>query len=150
MQSSQTVPRKKSKAKWVVVGVVIIIVIIIAIFAIPSLTGSNSVNVTAVDMSVVYQGISSGYIGPTSQSISGFTSTVGSGFSYSITFTSSALFLNHQITSIYTTTSGFSISSFSPNLPYTFSSGSTFTITVNFQMPTSSYNGVLQLVIDTS
>ncbi len=138
---------KKSRKKLigVIVGVIIAIVIIIAIVG-----STQTVNVTAVDLTIVYNGLTSGYLGPTSNSLPGFTNNAGSSFSYSITFTSSALTLTHSITSIYTTTPGFSILSESPNLPYSFSPGSTFTVTINIQAPSTAYNGVLQITVETS
>ncbi len=113
-------------------------------------TGTQSVNVSAVDLTIVYNGLTSGYLGPTSQSFSGFTASSGSTVSYSITLTSTALLLSHSIDSIYTSTSGFGLSNVSPNLPYTFSPGSSITITFNVQVPNTAYNGVLQITITTS
>ncbi|MEM3272292.1 MAG: zinc ribbon domain-containing protein [Metallosphaera sp.] len=158
-QSSQNQPSsnqyllpKRSSKKWWIIGIaIVIVVIIIAVIAINDLNQSSStVTVTAVDLSVVYNGLTSGYLGPTSQSLNGFTISPGSSFSYSITFTSSAALLSHSINSIYTTTPGFSIISISPNLPYSFSPGSTFTITIIIQAPNTAYNGVLQLTVTTS
>jgi len=108
------------------------------------------VDVTAVDLSIQYTGITSGYLGPTSQSLNGFTVTAGSQFTYTITFTSSAALLTHRINAIYVNTPGFSIVSISPNLPYSFGPGSTVTITITMTAPSSSYTGVLNLVVSTS
>ncbi|MEM3829002.1 MAG: hypothetical protein QXP36_07310 [Conexivisphaerales archaeon] len=87
---------------------------------------------------------------PTSQSFPGFTATIGQSASYSITFTSTAILLSHSVSSIFVSTPGFSINSISSYLPYNFSPGSTITVTIDFHVPSSSYNGVLQLTLDTS
>jgi hypothetical protein len=111
------------------------------------------ITITAVDLTIQYTGLTSGYLGPTSQSLQGFNDTIfvlNSTEIYSITFTSSAILLSHSINSIYVNTPGFAIVSVSPNLPYGFSPGSTFTITITLAVPSSIYIGVLNLVVSTS
>jgi len=152
-------PKKKSRKKLIAIIIAVVVIVIVIIAVIGAVVSNNNsgivtplpkVNVTAVDLSIVYNGLSSGYLGPTSQSLPGFTTVSGSSYSYTITFTSSAAILTHSITSIYTNTPGFSITSVSPTLPYSFSPGSTFTVTIIIQTPTSSYDGVLQITVETS
>jgi len=139
--------QKSRKTLWVIIGVVLIIVIII-IAAMASVV-SSEVHVTALNVTIQYNGLTSGYLGPTTASLPGFNATGGSIFTYTITFTSYAM-LSHQITSITITTPGFQIVSISPSLPYTFGGGSTFSIAIKMQLPSSGYTGVLSLVINTS
>jgi len=153
---STSKPKKSRKKTWIVVGsiiaVVIIVILVIAFIAVSpsSTTTTQTVNVTAVDLTIQYTGATSGYLGPTSQSLDGFTTSAGSQFTESITFTSSAAVLTHNINNIYVNTPGFTIDSISPNLPYSFSPGSTFTISIIMTVPANSYTGVLNLVVSTS
>jgi hypothetical protein len=148
---STSMPKKSRKKTWIVVGSIIAVVIIVVVIIAASMVNNMSmVNVTAVDLTIQYTGLTSGYLGPTSQSLNGFTTGAGSQFTYSIQFTSSATFLTHNINNIYVNTPGFTIDSISPNLPYSFSPGSTFTITIIITVPSNSYTGVLNLVVSTS
>jgi len=153
---STSIPKKSRKKTWIVVGSIIaVVIIVIIVMAYIEVSSYNTpppptVNVTAVDLTIQYTGLTSGYLGPTSQSLNGFTTVAGSQFTYSITFTSSATLLTHNINNIYVNTPGFTIDSISPNLPYSFSPGSTFTITIIITVPSNSYTGVLNLVVSTS
>jgi hypothetical protein len=142
-------PKKSRKKTWAIVASVIVAIIIIIIAA-NIQSSSQTVNVTAVDLSIQYTGLSSGYLGPTSQSLNGFITDAGNQYTYVITFTSSATILSHKIDQIYINTPGFTLDSISPTLPYSFSPGSTFTITLIITVPSSSYIGVLNIVISTS
>jgi cytoskeletal protein RodZ len=153
MVENQPLPPKKSRKKtWIVVGIVVaVVIIVIAVIAVSMVNHTSPmVNVTAVDLTIQYTGSTSGYLGPTSQSLNGFTTSAGSQFTYSIPFNSSATILTHNINNIYVNTPGFTIDSISPNLPYSFSPGSTFTITIIMTVPSNSYTGVLNLVVSTS
>lgn len=139
--------------------IVIVIAIIIAFFGITevmnhfqtiSQTVHPTVTVTAVDVQISYQGTTSGYLGATSQSLPGFTISSGNQESYTITFQTSALLFSHSINDITVSTHGFSVSSESPTLPYSFSAGSSVSVTVTLNVPSNSYNGVLDLVVDTT
>jgi ribosomal protein L37E len=154
---STSKPKKSRKKTWIVVGSIIAVVIIVILVGTVFLatggyiTGPTpTVTVTAVDLTIQYTGLTSGYLGPTSQSLDGFTTSAGSQFTDSITFTSSSIVLTHNINNIYVNTPGFTIDSISPNLPYSFSPGSTFTITITMTVPANSYTGVLNLVVSTS
>jgi len=148
------ISKKSRKNTWIIVGaIVVVLIVIIVIIATINLSPINqtpTINVTAVDLTIQYTGLTSGYLGPTSQSLNGFTTNAGTQYVYSITFTSSAVLLSHNINNIYVNTPGFAIVSVSPNLPYGFSPGSTFTITITLAVPSSSYTGVLNLVVSTS
>jgi len=156
-------PEKKSRKKiWIAVAIIAVIVIAFITVGIANYSSNNNINnnntstppamvdVTAVDLTIQYTGITSGYLGPTSQSLNGFTVTASNQFTYTITFTTSAVLLTHSINAIYVNTPGFSIVSISPNLPYSFGPGSTVTITITMTAPSSSYTGVLNLVVSTS
>jgi hypothetical protein len=113
-------------------------------------TVNPTVTVTAVDLQINYQGSTDGYMGPTSQSLGGFTISAGNQETYTLTFNTTALLLQHQINSLTISTSGFSLSSLSPNMPYSFSAGSTVSVTLTINVPSSSYSGVLDIVLDTT
>lgn len=131
------------------IAMIILVLIVIGAIIGNSIFHKPKVTVTAVDLSIIYQ-TNSGYLGPTSQSLEGFTADAGTKYAYSITFHSSAILLTHKIERIYVNTSSFSIISISPQLPYSFGPGSTFTITIIFQLPSNEYTGVLNLVIVTT
>ena len=145
-------PEKKSRKKvWAAVAIIAVIAIaFVAVDMAYYYSSSATVDITSVDVTIQYTGMTAGYLGPTSQSLNGFTVTAGGQFTYTITFTSSAILLTHSINAIYVNTPGFTIVSISPNLPYSFSPGSTGTITITMTAPSSSYTGVLNLVISTS
>lgn len=138
------------------VGVVIGIIAVVGFIYIMNNTSGISqsvhptVTVNGVDVVINYQGTTSGYLGATSQTLNGFSASAGSTYSYTITIDTSALLLDHSINSVTVSTSGFSISSVSPTLPYSFSPGSTIDITVTINLPSTSFNGVMELEIDTT
>lgn len=111
---------------------------------------TNTVTVTGVNVQFVYNGTTSGYFGPTSQTGPGFNGNVFQQFTYILTLTSSALLFSHSINAIAITTSDVNISSFSPTLPYSVSPGATVDININFNMPLYSYTGVLDIVVYTT
>ncbi len=115
-----------------------------------SIFSKPKVTVTAVNLEIKYEGATSGYLGPDSQSLNGFTTDGGSTYTYSIYLKSSAILLKHEITEVLVNTPGFSVISVSPSLPYTFGPDSTFTITITLEVPSDSYTGTLDIVIITS
>ncbi len=139
--------------------VAIVIIVILIIFGGLFILGSHyqvsnptvSVSITGINLQIDYTGISSGYLGPTSQAIS-YTNTLNGGqqFSITITLSSSAILLSHNINSITLNTGGFSLDSISPNLPYSISPGSSVYITLTLTAPNSNFNGPLDLIISTS
>jgi len=109
-----------------------------------------TIYLTDVDINIVYQGMTSGYLGSSTQS---YTLDVylapGQIFYYTITFTSSAVLLNHQITSIVVTTPGFVLLGTSPQLPVTISPGGQVSITLEILVPNTNYVGPLSIIVYT-
>ncbi len=103
-------------------------------------------------MNVVYTGATSGYLGPTSQSISNGNFEVHGGgeFTYTLTFKSSALLLTHSINSISIATDGFTVESVTPQLPYSFSPGSSMMFTLKLKAPDQNFDGPINIVVTTS
>ncbi len=164
-------PNKSSKKTWAIaVSAIVATIIVIGIIAVNIQSSSQgylgttspvpitttptstvpTVDVEAVDLSIQYTGLTSGYLGPTSQSLNGFITNAGNQYTLVITLSSSATLLTHQINQICIDTPGFILDSISPTLPYSFGPGSTFTITLTITVPSYSYNGVLNIVISTS
>lgn len=141
-------PRKKSrKLLWVIIGVVVVIVIIV--IAALAYVGTNTVKVTGENWNIAYDGATSGYFGPSPQSFTDSVSgTTGSSFTYTLTLTSSAALLTHNISSI-TVASPFSLGSVSPSLPISVSPGGSATITLTITMPSSSGSYVLSGTVTT-
>lgn len=102
-----------------------------------------NVQVTGYNLQVYYAGSTSNYFGPTYQSLggSGMNLNGGQTFTYTITFTSSAILLRHSIEQLSVTTPGFTLDSISPNLPITLSPGGSATITLTVTTPDENYNG---------
>ena len=146
-------PKKASSTKGVIATVVIVIFIVVFILLayIGSGHNSNGIDITGVNMIIDYTGVSSGYFGPSSQALGGVgTLSDGSEFTYTITITSSALLLSHNINYISVDTSGFSIINISPSLPYSLSPGSDVSITITVQTPNVNYNGPIDFILSTS
>jgi hypothetical protein len=147
---------KTSMKTWTkaIIGVVIAIVVIFAaVLVYQSYQVANTVTVTAIDESIVYNGATSGYLGATSQSTQGFTSTVNNVEVITLTFYTSATLLTHEITAVTVDASsannGFNVAQITPSLPYSFSPGSTVTISISINLPSSAFSGVLDLVVFT-
>jgi len=110
-----------------------------------------TINLTDVDINIVYQGVTSGYLGSSTQSYTLDANLApGQIFYYTITFTSSAALLNHQITSIVVTTPGFVLLGTSPQLPVTISPGGQVSITLEILVPNTSYVGTLSIIVYTN
>ncbi|MEM3192693.1 MAG: hypothetical protein QXJ62_06035 [Nitrososphaeria archaeon] len=106
--------------------------------------------VTAVNVNIEYDGITSGYFGNAEQSWSGFTYSPGEPITYTITFQSSAFLLDHNISSIQSGDSDFSISSINPNLPVTVVPGGSISITFTINTPAwIVWNGPITLIVVT-
>ena len=144
----QPTPKKKSrKLLWVIIGVVVVIVIIV--IAALALVGMNQVKVTGENWNIAYDGATSGYFGPSPQSFTqSMSGSTGDSFTYTLTLTSSAAFLTHNISAI-TVDSPFSLSSVSPSLPISVTPGGSATITMTITMPSSSGSYVLSGTITT-
>ena len=109
-----------------------------------------TIYLTDVDVNIVYQGMTSGYLGSSTQSytLDAYLAP-GQIFYYTITFTSSAVLLNHQITSIAVTTPGFVLLGTSPQLPVTISPGGQVSITLEILVPNTNYVGPLSIIVYT-
>ncbi|MGC8565988.1 MAG: zinc ribbon domain-containing protein, partial [Thermoplasmata archaeon] len=101
--TQQPIPYVRKSKKWVIVGVIAVIIIIIIVM-IGAAIQSSAINVTALNVTIQYNGATAGYLGPTQNSLKGFNTTAGSTFTYSITFYNSATLLTHSINSIQITT----------------------------------------------
>jgi hypothetical protein len=149
--------KPKRKATKYVVTAVIIVIVIIAIVAIIGSQHGNigtptvSVNINNINLQISYTGITSGFLGPTSQALS-YSNSVNGGqqFSLTLTLTSSALLLSHDINSITLNTNGFTLISISPNLPYSLSPGSSVSFSLMIQAPNYNFNGPLNILVSTS
>jgi hypothetical protein len=126
----------------------IIGVLILGVF----LCGCTSVDVAGANMNVIYTGATSGYLGPTSQSISknDFKVSGGGEFTETLTLRSSALLLTHSINSISIPTGGFIVESVTPQLPYSFSPGSSMMFTLKVKAPDQNFDGPINIVVTTS
>ena len=164
MTQQVNVPQKpKRKATKYVVTAVIIVIVIIAIVAIIGSQHGNignsgntgtptvSVNINNINLQISYTGITSGYLGPTSQALS-YSNSVNGGqqFTLTIEFTSSALLLSHDINSITLNTNGFTLISISPNLPYSLSPSSSVSFSLIIQAPNYNFDGPLNILVSTS
>jgi len=109
-----------------------------------------TIYLTDVDINIVYQGMTSGYLGSSTQSytLDAYLAP-GQIFYYTITFTSSAVLLNHQITSIVVSTPGFVLLGTSPQLPVTISPGGQVSITLEILVPNTNYVGPLSIIVYT-
>ena len=139
--------RKSRKLLWIIIGVVVVIVIIV--IAALAYVGTNTVKVTGENWTIAYDGSTSGYFGPSPQSFTqSISGTTGDSFTYTLTLTSSAAFLTHNISAI-TVASPFSLGSVSPSLPISVTPGGSATITLTITMPSSGGSYVLSGTVTT-
>lgn len=148
------------------IGIVVIVVLIITVAAIyaasfsqnvatpSSVTVPVTVTVTAINYQIVYpNGASSGFLGPSSQSVTPstplpWTFSGGQEFTYTMPLNNKAsLITSHTITSISTNTAGFTVSSMSPSLPYTLGPGASVSISLTLTAPNTDYTGPVTFVI---
>jgi hypothetical protein len=131
---------------------IVVVVVILAFFAYATISGTsaNKVNITGANLQISYTNGGT-YLGPSSQALSGTISVNGGDqITYTITFTTSAWLFTHSINSISMGTSGFTLISVSPNLPYTLSPSSSVAITLTIQTPNANYNGPITILLSTS
>ena len=135
--------------KAIIIGV---IGIFVSMIVITGCTTVNTVTVTALDLSIAYNGNTNGYLGPTSQSLSTQLPSMNGGqeFEETLTLHSSALLFSHSINNIYVTTPGFTIESITPSLPYSFSSGSSMSFTLKLKTPNTNFDGPLTILVTTT
>ena len=157
VESSPTPPVRKSHRTRNIAAIVIIVIVVLVVIA-ASFTSTSTITVTGLNVHVQYDGSVQGYFGPTQQSASignqpnqVLTLTGGQQFIISDTFTESSLATgSHSLNNITVTTQGFTIVSVDPELPITFSPGSTVRITITFQAPNSDFNGAVNVVFATT
>ncbi len=144
-------PKKSKKFIAIVIGMSAVVVVSLVLLStiLPTCPATDKIDVfvTAVDLTIVYNGTTGGYLGPINQSLPGFSALSGNIFLYTFTLNSSGS-SSHTIYSITTSNSDFHIDSISPNLPYTFNPGSEIKITIKFLICLG-YNGVLHLTLST-
>ena len=118
----------------------------------PVPTPVYKVTIPAINLNIAYNGKTNGYLGPTSQSVATSLPTVNGGdeFTETLTLHSSALVFTHSIDNMIITTQGFTIESITPNLPYSFSPGSSMSFTLEIKTPMENYDGPINLLIETS
>jgi len=134
----------------VAVAVVVIVVVILGALAAggvfspkttPSTPGLSTI--TGYTFTPDYTGTTSGYLASSYACESGCPFAVAGGvtFTITLTLTSTAFLLNHNIDD-FTVTGGFTVVSVSPTLPVTMSPGGSQTFTVTIQAPslTGSYS----------
>ena len=141
-------PAKKSrKLLWVVI--VVVIVVIIVIVAALAYVGTSAVKVTAENWTIDYAGSTSGYFGATSQTINtSFSGSASGSFNYTLTVTSSAPLLSHNISSI-AVASPFTLASISPALPISVGPGGSASVLLTINFPSSGGSYVMSGTITT-
>jgi hypothetical protein len=151
-QNVQT-PRKPSHAKrniGIIAGVIVLLLVaVVVIGALASVATSS--DVTGINLSVNYTGVTSGYLGPDTQSLPASVIVAGGGqFTETITFSDSAILLTHSINYVSVDTPGFTLVSMSPSTPISLSPGSSVAVTFTIQAPSSSYNGPISISVSTA
>ena len=111
----------------------------------------TTVHITSETLNINYpDGSTDGWLGPSPRShVEYVTVTGGEQFTDTLSLYSTSP-NSEQITSITTTTPGFSIVSISPSTPVTFGPGDSLTITLTIQSPNSSYDGSIEVRIVTA
>lgn len=141
--------RKKRKQMLIVAAVSIMIAT--AAYFVTFSDSTNTVNVISVELHTTYTGSSSGYFGQSVQYLTANYETLYSGdsYSYTITLTNQGTSA-HTVNSITCGTQGFSITSFSQNLPLTIQPGTSQKITLIIQLPDFNFSGNLNISVSAS
>jgi len=141
---------RKSRAGLVIV-VLVVIAAVLAVLYFGGYLSSPAVKVTGTNWTINY-GSTSGYFGPSPQRTCErcpFNVLVGGQFTYTITLTSTAIILDHNINSV-TIEGPFTLVSVSPTLPISVTPGGSATITLTIQAPSSGGSLVLAGAINTT
>jgi hypothetical protein len=152
MQVSPTpAPPKKSRRNlWIIIAVVVVVVVVILAALVYLAATAPTVKTTAVDWTINYNGVSSGYFGAATQSFTTSLSTsTGAQFTYTLVLNSSALVLTHSVDSI-TIASPYTLDSISPTLPVSVVAGGSTTITLTITVPSSAGSYVMSGTINTT
>ncbi len=153
-------------------GVVIIAVILVAVlilaglasaffllspFTIISRTATSqpgTVTITGFNLQISYADSSNSYFGPSTQSLTGAGLPLqlqhGQQFTYSFKLAMGGITgTSHSVDSLGLTTPGFTLLTVNPNLPYTFSAGSSVTFIITGHAPNYDFTGAPTLVLST-
>jgi hypothetical protein len=137
------------------IAALLIVLVIITGFII--ITGPKT-TVTGLTLHIQYPNADDSYFGAATQSVPiniGQSNILeidkGQQFYLSFSFSASNLeSINHSITGMTVSTTGFTIISANPNTPITLTPGNSTTITINFQSPSSSYTGPVDVAFTVS
>src|SRR5437867_3490930 len=148
---------KKSSTGIVValVGVVAVVLIIVLIGAGALISGNapaQQVTLTGVNWTINYNGATSGYFGPSPQSLCSacpLTFRAGERFTYTLQLQSSASFLTHSVDSV-SIAFPFTLISTSPSLPISVSPGGTARVTFTIEVPSQGGSYVMSATINTT
>ena len=147
----------------IVVLVLVVLVALVALFATGALSLSNSGSkpqdtITAVDLGIVYQGSTSGYFGPVSNSYCpdsdplqqcSVVVATGSVWVYNLNLVSTASLFTHRVTSI-TIQSPFTEESFTPGVPQSVSPGGSVLFTIDILTPSTAGSYAVSITVTTS
>lgn len=121
----------------------------------PTPTPPNN-TITGINVEFIYNNADPQYFGPSTQSFTfpnqpnGILSIEpGQQFWYSLTLTAGSGASPNSVISIQANTPGFTVVSTTPSTPIYFTSGSSTSISVTFNTPTTTFNGPVTLVITT-
>jgi hypothetical protein len=147
------------RSRNIMIGVFAVIMVVIMVTALASF-GAPKTTITGINLQVEYPYMNTdpSYFGSVSQSvtISNQPNKVleisqGQQFYVSFPFTESYLATgSHSINQIRAITPGFTVLSVDPQIPISFSPGSTIIITVTLQSPNSYFTGAINLAISTT
>jgi hypothetical protein len=140
----------------VVLIAVVVAVLIIALIGVGALMSGNApaepVSVTGVNWTINYNGATSGYFGPSPQSLCSacpLTFRTGERFTYTLELQSSALFLRHSIDSV-SIAFPFTLVASSPSLPISVTPGGTARVAFTIQAPSQGGSYVMSATINTT
>ena len=146
-------PKKNKSIYILVVALIIVLILGVAVYALtrPSTTAKPNIEITGLNITIAYAGLTNGYFGPTSQggTQSIVTITAGEGLFEYFTMENGDSSSAHTINEISVQTSGFTIVSVSPSLPITISASGTTQITLTFSTPNTYYDGPLSITLTT-
>ena len=113
---------------------------------------AQQVTLTGVNWTINYNGATSGYFGPSPQSLCSacpLTFRAGERFTYTLQLQSSASFLTHSVDSV-SIAFPFTLISTSPSLPISVSPGGTARVTFTIEVPSQGGSYVMSATINTT
>ena len=131
-----------------------VIIVLLLVLALLYFTGvfRPTVTVTGVNWAIEYNGITSGYFGPSPQSVCStcpITTVAGGQFTHTITLTSTALLLPHTIDNL-TVATPFTLVSVSPAVPISVTPSGSATLTVTVKAPPGGGSFVMSGTLSTT